>query len=253
MLGQRSDWSSQILNRTRISEGRITFSSINPRGYSADPWSLAPTVTWLSDINLLLRHWLLILGRDSCQSNRGHRGRVNRVMNFTGTVQFKKGYKLYAVEWNERNTLKDLLQWIKIFSNEFPSAHHRSAWISLSPVEDWDASEGAAPSSEQRYGGFTPLTCCQSAVWRTTPPNPYILAVSSSLAPPCLCQTPLLCFAGGSSQRCLPFMGWSLEVVAKVIQQLFFSVSAGGGGGDTDIQHLRRNKAEDGFNQPSPH
>lgn len=108
----------------------------------------------------------------------------------------------------------------------------RSAWMSLSPVEDWDASEGGAPLQwaalwRVQSINLLPVSCV------THHALPHILALSSGPAPPAHPRPPSLpSNVGGSTQRCLPFMVWSLEVIAEVMkrvpQQQFSSVPAGG-------------------------
>lgn len=71
---------------------------------------------------------------------------------------------------------------------------------------------GGRLSSEQHIGGFSQLTCCQSAVKQVLCTLRSVCSGHGEWWPCSACPSrPLLPSAGGSStQWCLPFMGWNL-------------------------------------------
>lgn len=71
---------------------------------------------------------------------------------------------------------------------------------------------GETLSSEPHWGGFSQLTYRQSAVKQVLCSLPAICPGRGVWRPaaPCPSQPLLPATEGGSTQRCLPFMGWNL-------------------------------------------
>lgn len=165
MLGRRSDLTGQILNRMKISrkDGQPSAALIrmdSPRifGHLYQLWHDSLTEIRSYATGCLFPAVIPVrVYKDAVNVSTGS-GFSLELCGLKGVINYIRCDEMSV------NTLKDILHWIRFFSNEFPSARHRSAWMSLSPAEDWDASEGGALSSEQRCGGSSPLTCSQSAV-----------------------------------------------------------------------------------------